>query len=136
MTKTFKRDTFFKRITELDGFDETNVLAGGTVDTAPNADQDTSLFVIVQSGTAYRQLAGVAEIENVLVYVHYRGRSKTPLYEAMDRIKEKLQEPPTKVGEEASIAGIEWTNTSYDLTDDHYNTIYRYMTFRVARRIS
>jgi hypothetical protein len=114
----------FQRVTSLAAYGDQNVFASGVVDTAPAVDH----FVLIQIGSSIRQLGGFARSTNVLIYVHDRGDSKTPIFEALESIQAAMTADPA--ASEAGLISVTWENESTDLVDDFYKSKFRMATYR------
>jgi hypothetical protein len=114
------------------GFIEGRVYAANAVD-SPNEDP----FLVIKSG-GFEKAFGTTGSETVTYWVHL-PRSKSRNYwiidEAIDRLKVLLTEVEHLSGEDGWVlSSASWIDTSRDLTDEAFNTITKYVTFRAATR--
>mgnify|MGYP003576755031 CR=1 FL=1 len=115
------------------GFTQARVFASNSVDT-PERDQP---FIVINVDLAEKAFAGTGA-EIVSFWVHWarsKGRDYATIDNALLRIKELMLAAQQFAGDDGWVlAAGSWIDTSRDLTDEAYDTLVKYITFRAAVR--
>jgi hypothetical protein len=115
------------------GYTQPRVYAANSLDT-PNPDEP---FVVINEDLQQKAF-GTTGVDTVSYWFHL-PRGKTRDYNiinlAIEQLKMLMAEVVHLPGEDGwSLTAGTWVDTSRDLTDDVFNTIVKYVTFRVASR--
>lgn len=115
------------------GFTQARTFAANSVD-SPEQDQP---FIVVNTDFTEKAFGGVGST-TVSYWVHWpraKGRDYSTIDNALIRIKEILLDAEHVAGSDGWIlTAASWIDTSRDLVDESYNTLTKYITFRVANR--
>lgn len=115
------------------GFIQDRVWASNALDTPPRENP----FIVINVDLTER-VFGVTGAETVSYWVHMPkelGRDYSVIDLAIEQIKALMAEVVHLAGSDGwSLTSGMWIDTSRDLTDDAFNTLVKYVTFRTATR--
>lgn len=115
------------------GFVQERVWASNALDTPPREHP----FIVINVDLT-EKVFGTTGVETVSYWVHLpkdKGRDYSVIDLAIEQIKMLMSEVMHLAGADGwSLTAGTWVDTSRDLTDDGFNTIVKYVTFRTATR--